>query len=51
MKKIKEEYEKFMKDMQGDMDANGDMNLDGMAGALGELLKGLAGEEGGEGLG
>ena len=54
LKKVKEEYEKFMKEMQagfGGEDFNEgemgeDMGLEGMGAALGELIKGLAGEDG-----
>lgn len=54
MNKIKEEYEKFMKEMQGGFPGGEDMGLEGMGAALGDLIKGLAGEDGenlGEDLG
>ena len=48
MKRVKAEYEKFMKEMQsGFEDVSGeDFDLKNMGSALGDLIKGLAGEEG-----
>lgn len=46
MKKIKDEYEKFMKEMQGGEQADGDLGAGGLGKAFEELLTGLGDEDG-----
>lgn len=45
MRKIKEEYEKFMKDMQGEGQEQGPMGVGDLGKAFEELLSGLGGDD------